>query len=309
MMHETIRTARGAMGCAGAGCRRREPAGPAVRPAATTAQLCPSCRQRLVRELGRLPALYEECASRLDGSSERARERTSGGALPGMPLNTAALEIRSAIVSVLASWSTVVAEERRVRGPRRTVALLTEFLRRHADWLASHEAAGDLSLEVARLTRGAWRVIDPGPRRRVAVGDCVEDGCPGALSAVVRPDGASVPAEIICDACPEHHWSGHQWLQLSRRLSARTVLAGGGADAGGADAGGAPAGGREGAGSEGQPVTWLGAADVARLWSIASGTVYRHASQHHWRRRSERGRTYYHHADVVRTLSAPRRRS
>ncbi|WP_215129277.1 hypothetical protein [Streptomyces sp. ISL-96] len=290
------------MACAGAGCRRRQSAGQAGRLAVTGTRLCPVCRERLVQELGRLPALYEECARRLDGSSDRAREKTSGGALPGMPLNTAALEVRSAMVSVLASWSTVVAEQRRVRGPRRTVALLTEFLLRHADWLTCHEAAGDLSLEVARLARGAWRVIDPGLQRRVAIGECVEDDCSGALTAVVRPDRPAVPAEITCDACPEHHWFGHQWLQLSRRLSARRALA-----AGGEDAGGTPADGHETAEPEAQPVTWFAAADVARLWSIPSGTVYRHASQQNWRRRSTRGRTYYHHADVLQTLSALRR--
>ncbi|WP_405858335.1 hypothetical protein OG361_29655 [Streptomyces sp. NBC_00090] len=302
MIHGTIRTARGTTTCAGAGCRRREAAGQARRLAVTGTQLCLPCRERLVTELGRLPALYEECVRRIDGSSNGTREKTSGGALPGMPLNTAALEVRSTILSVLASWSAVVAEQRRVHGPRRTVPLLTEFLRRHADWLASHEAAGDLSLEVARLARGAWRVIDPGPQRRVAIGDCVESECPGSLTAVVRPDRPAVPTEISCDASPEHHWLGHQWLQLSRRLNARTELAASGEDGGGTRAD------RYGTGEpEAQPVTWFTAADVARLWSIPSGTVYRHASQQNWRRHSKQGRTYYHHADVLRTLSTPRR--
>ncbi|MCX5203249.1 hypothetical protein OG897_17580 [Streptomyces sp. NBC_00237] len=310
-MHGTIRTADRITVCAGAGCRRREAAGQAGRVAVTGTRLCPPCRERLFQDLGRLPALYEECARRLDGSADRTQERTSGGSLPGMPLNTAALEVRSAIVTVLASWAAVVAEQRRVRAPLRTVPLLTEFLRRHAEWLTRHEAAGELSLEVTRLARGAWRVIDAEPQRRVAIGDCVEEDCSGALTAVVRPDRPAVPAEITCDAAPEHHWFGHQWLQLSRRLSARTVEV---TDASGPGPEEALADGVEentgadrdeaAAEAEAQPVTWLSAADVARLWSIPSGTVYRHASQQNWRRLSARGRTRYHHADVLRTLNA-----
>ncbi|CAM5610632.1 MerR family transcriptional regulator [Streptomyces narbonensis] len=288
--------------CTGAECRRRESAGQARRLAVTGTRLCLTCRERLVQVLGRLPALYEECARRIDGSSNGVREKTSGGALPGMPLNTAALEVRSSILAVLSSWAAVVAEQRRVPGPRRTVPLLTAFLRRHADWLVTHEAAGELSQEVARLARGAWRVIDPGPQRRVTIGDCVEHGCPGGLTAVVRPDRPAVPAEISCDASPEHHWLGHQWLQLSRRLGARAALT-----APGEDTGGIRADRHETGEPEAQPVTWFTAADVARLWSIPSGTVYRHASQQKWRRHSKQGRTYYHHADVLRTLSALRR--
>nr|QDG00832.1 hypothetical protein [Streptomyces griseus] len=230
-----------------------------------------------------------------------------------MPFNTAALEARSSIVSVLSSWSALVAEERRVPAPQRTAGRLAAFLLRHADWLASHEASGDLSREVARLAGAARQVIDPGPGRRIPIGTCVEAGCPGMLTATVRADRPALPAEIVCDASAGHRWIGHQWLQLSRRLNSPTglptpgvVLPGGRTE---------PGRRTERAGArtnrhveaEQERTRWIGATDIARLWKIPSGTVYRHASHQQWRRRSEHGRTYYNGADVERTLSALRR--
>ncbi|MEG3631644.1 hypothetical protein [Streptomyces poriticola] len=287
--------------CAGAGCVRRESAGRARRLVVDGLRLCPACRERLFAELRQLPALYEECGKRLDISVARERERTSGGPLPGLPLNTAAVEARSATLSVLASWATVVAEGRGVTAPRRAVGQLAGFLLRHAGWLAAHEAVGDLSQETAQLVRGARRVIDPGTRRRMDIGACVEEGCRGRLTASVGPDRPNVPAEIACDVSPEHRWFGHQWLQLSRLLGARRGPSGVPAASADAAGGGLPA-------PVGVPRTrWFSAADVARLWNVPPGTVYRHASQQQWRRRTKQGRTYYHDADVHKTLSALRR--
>ncbi|CAL9620351.1 hypothetical protein SUDANB6_05848 [Streptomyces sp. enrichment culture] len=302
MSQTTIRTAMVATVCTGAGCRRRQETGQAARLAESGTALCPSCRERLERELRRLPALFEECARRLDISADRERDRVSGGSLPGLPLNTAAVEARSAIVSVLASWSAAVVQERGVRAPGRVVEELAGFLLRHVDWLAAHSAAGEFSQEVARLARRAARVVDLAPSRRVAIGGCVEDGCPGRLTAAVRPDGPGVPVEIICDATAGHRWPGHQWLQLSRLLGARTDPGATGDDsAAEVSAGGLPV-------AAAVPRTrWVSAAAVARLWNIPSGTVYRHASQQQWRRRTRQGRTYYHDADVHETLSDLRR--
>ncbi|WP_367322383.1 hypothetical protein [Streptomyces sp. HUAS ZL42] len=279
--------------CAGAGCVRREAGGRARRLAAPGSRLCPACHEHLVRDLGRLPELYEECATHLGGGSERSVERTTGGPLPGMPFNSRAADVRSSITEVLSSWATVVLEERGLSGPRRAVAPLARFLARHSDWLAAHDAAGDVSAEVARLVRGAYDVIDPARSRRIPVGDCVEPGCSGGLTAVVRPRQPQLPATITCTADTSHHWVGHEWLQLSRRI--------------GAAAASAPADGEEPADAGAsnaapQEVRWVTAADIARLWGMPAGSVYRHASTQKWRRRSESGRTYYHAADVYETL-------
>ncbi|MFH8937544.1 hypothetical protein [Streptomyces griseosporeus] len=314
--------------CAGHGCARRADGGGDRRPAEPGARLCRPCRDHLVRDLTRLPELYEECARHLDGSGgERCVERTSGGPLPGTPFNSWAAEVRSSILAVLGSWATLVVEELGLAGPRRAVGPLAAFLLRHSGWLARHDAAGDLSAEVARLVRRAHSVMDPVTRRRIPIGECVEPGCPGGLTAVVRPQHPKWPATITCTADRSHRWFGPELLQLSRRLggaaaSARGATAGttdttGTTDrtgttgmprttdtTGATTPTGADAEDRPGSGAAApQPETrWVTAADIARLWSMPPGSVYRHASTRKWRRRSQSGRTYYHAADVYETL-------
>ncbi|MFD8816021.1 hypothetical protein ACFV23_32175 [Streptomyces sp. NPDC059627] len=276
--------------CVGTGCVRREAAGRARRPAAPAGGLCLDCHERLLRDLNRLPELYEECARHLDGSGgERAVERTSGGPLPGMPFNLRAAEARTSILAVLSAWAGLVLEERGLAGPRRAVGLLVQFLTRHSGWLAAHDAAGEFCAEISQLVRGAHDVIDPMTTHRIAVGDCVEPGCSGALTALVRPRHPQLPATIACDADAAHHWVGHEWLQLSRRLAATGATPA------------APVPVDEAAGREPE-VRWMTAADISRLWDKPPGSVYRRASTQKWRRRSRSGRTYYHAGDVYETL-------
>ncbi|MFF6782484.1 hypothetical protein [Streptomyces sp. NPDC012510] len=289
-MSQTFRTATALTVCEGADCRRQEAAGRARRRAEAASRLCSGCGDRLASDLRGLPRLYEECGLRL-GGSDQPRERTSGGPLPGMPFNTAAAETRSEIQAVLRSWAAVVVAERGVTVPEGTVRALALFLARHADWLGGHQAAADVSEEVARLVRHARRVIDPDPLRRVPIGTCVESDCEGGLTAAVRSRSPRVPAEIVCDADPAHRWMGHEWLQLSRRMAGgRRPVPGAGEST------------PETEDAVGPAVRWVGAADIARMWGIAPGSVYRHASEQRWRRRSRAGRTQYHDEDVRRTL-------
>ncbi|MEO3764694.1 helix-turn-helix domain-containing protein [Streptomyces sp. B8F3] len=46
----------------------------------------------------------------------------------------------------------------------------------------------------------------------------------------------------------------------------------------------------------------LTANDIASIWRIPKGTVYRYAHMHRWRRYKQIGRVYYHPADVTATL-------
>ncbi|GAA2128230.1 hypothetical protein [Streptomyces synnematoformans] len=46
----------------------------------------------------------------------------------------------------------------------------------------------------------------------------------------------------------------------------------------------------------------LTAADIASIWRIPKGTVYRYAHLHQWRRYKQIGRVYYHPHDVTTTL-------
>ena len=237
-------------------------------------QLCRPCIDALAEQCTALPELYAECELLLAGS-ERNGSRTSGGPLPGMPFNASAAEVRLQIMSTLGSWSGLIAQQRGVAVPDRSAPALGAFLRRHIGWLAGHDAAADLSAETAQLTRWARRVAYPSELRRIPVGRCVETACAGSLTAVVRPQSSSHPVEISCDGDITHSWPGHEWLQLARRIEAAHPRAT-------------------------RPSTrWLSAADIARLFQVAAGSVYRLASEQRWRRESRRGRTYYHGEDVT----------
>jgi hypothetical protein len=273
----TVRTVAVGTLCGGVGCWRRHETGQVRRRVITGLQLCRACRDNLAAGLENLPGLYKECGHLL-GGSDQPHDRTSGGPMPGMPFNAAAADVRAAILGVLGSWSGMVVEERRVTAPRRTVSALAKFLGKHVDWMAAHVTAVEATDEVAQLVRSARRVAYPNLVRRVSIGACVEVSCAGELVAFVHSQEPLLPAEISCDADPSHSWLGHQWMQLSRRMSTAPAIT--------------------------TPATrWLSAADISRLWSTPTGSVYRLASEQRWRRRRQASRTYYHEADVLHTFS------
>ena len=284
MAHSPVRTVAGGALCGGIGCWRQHETGQVRRRVVAGLRLCWVCRDNLAAGLQDLPGLYNECG-RLLGGSDQPRDRTSGGSMPGMPFNAPAAEVRAAILGVLASWSGMVVEDRGVTAPRRTASVLAKFLGKHVDWMAAHVTATEATDEVAQLVRSARRVAYPYPIHRVSIGACVEAGCGGELVAVVHPQEPLLPAEISCDADPRHRWLGHQWMQLSRRMS--TIPSGS------------------------TPTTrWLNAADISHLWSIPAGSVYRLASEQRWRRRRNQARRmFYHEADVQHTFSQRTSRS
>ncbi|MGH3720753.1 MAG: hypothetical protein ACRDRI_18290 [Pseudonocardiaceae bacterium] len=239
-------------------------------------RLCRACRDELATGLESLPGLYNECGRQLGGSDRPRGDTTGSGSMPGMPFNAAAADVRTRILSILGSWSGMVAEKRRVTAPERAVGELVTFLGRHVDWIAAHAAAAEATDEVAQLARAARRVAYPDPVRRVAIGGCVEVGCSGELVAFVHPQEPLLPAEIRCDVDPRHSWLEHHWMQLGHRMD--TVPSGATA------------------------TRWFSAADISRLWGIPTGSVYRLASEQQWRRRNQARRTYYHEVDVLQAF-------
>lgn len=263
---------------------------PASRPLERAPRLCVRCERRLSADLSRLVSLYEECGRQLGGAARGTTvSRTSGGFSPGIAFNTAVADARSAIVALLSTWSALVADQRRVAAPPREAGSMARFLRRHLAWLSAHDAAGDLCAEVSAAVRRAHGAVHPLPLRRVRVGACVQDHCPGELTALVRAPEADLPPEIVCSGDAAHRWPTHEWVRLSRRL------------AGGADAQGGASRQRAASG-QGAAGGWLSAYDITRLWGVPTGSVYRLASEKRWRRGRSGGRLYYHATDVERTF-------
>ena len=277
MTQGRVRTAVMGVLCTGTGCRRRHETGRVRRHVVAGSRLCRACWDELAAGLASLPGLYHECGRRLGGFNRPRGNVASSSSMPGMPFNAAAADVRARILSVLGSWSGMVAEERRVTAPERSVGALVTFLGRHVDWIAAHPAATEATDEVAQLVRAARRVAYPNPVHRVAIGSCVEVGCGGELVAFVHPHEPLLPAEIRCDADPCHSWLEHHWMQLSHRMDTAPSIAT-------------------------TTTRWLSAADISRLWGIPAGSVYRLASEQQWRRRTQARRTYYHEVDVRHTV-------
>jgi hypothetical protein len=266
-----------------AGCRRVA-LDPVPKQSAGGQRLCGTCCDRLAKGIRELPHLYTECMAVLGGGVARGvNEKVTGGPLPpGMALNSFAAEARTEILSILGSWSGLVAQQCRVPTPSRQAAALAGFLLANLTWLASHPAAGDLSAEVERTVKVARRAAYPDYVKRIVVGCCVISGCDGELAATVRVGAYDKGTQVRCGANPDHAWSGHEWTLLRRamRRPERTVRQ-----------------------------RWLAAADIANLWSAPTGTVYRLASEQGWRRTTRAGRTYYAEDDVHSSFSRREARS
>lgn len=181
-------------------------------------RLCRDCLDRTRKNLTALPALYEECAGAImPETRDGVREKVSRSRQPHTPLGEAALEARTRIRSVLASWARLVIHERRLAARPGDVGDVARFLTVHLDWLAARPVAVDVVTEVDELVARALNVIDTSSDvRRIEIGECVEPGCGGTLVARVRVRGDG-PPEIGCDA-GEHVWWPHQWLLLQRSV-------------------------------------------------------------------------------------------
>lgn len=190
-------------------------------PAAPGLLLCWSCRDRLVRDLDRLPALCADLETALANTgSGSSGPVVSGSRERALPLNTAAAYSRAEILPVLTAWAALVVDGRGVRAPRRDPGALALWLRRHADWLAAHPAAGDAADEVAEVCHVAARGAYPRQVRRVQLGACPFSNCDGAIWAIVRDPSAVLPSAAACDARAAHEWSMAEWPRLRRAMRA-----------------------------------------------------------------------------------------
>jgi hypothetical protein len=161
-----------------------------------------------------LCAEFESNLIRFPSSFE---ERVSGGAIKGLCLNETSVNARFDIVSVLATWSALVIEERALTSPPgRDVPELAAFLTRHLDWLLTHPAGVDFADEIAVMTATARRAGRPGFVPHLLLGYCVEEDCDGALYATGIAEDSPSRVHVRCEA--GHEWQSHEWLMLARRV-------------------------------------------------------------------------------------------
>jgi predicted DNA-binding transcriptional regulator AlpA len=257
------------------GCTQNAAAdSPAPRLALDGLRVCTVCRSRFEKDLIAVPRLFHACEQMLTVSTQ-THVKVSGKGRPGIALNIAAVEARDALRARLRGWCDLVVTERACTAPARAVPSMAGFLLRHIDWLCAHSAAGDALSEIAEAAAMARRAADPARARRFSVGPCVESDCRGNLVALVHPKSQLLPGEVRCDEDPGHVWPAHRWRELDRLVSHQNTI-----------------GNR-----------WLTVGEVAQLWNTSTSNVYRLASEHHWRRRTNGRRVYYYEADVDTTMN------
>lgn len=191
--------------------------------AADGLRLCQRDTDRIATDARQLADLYDELALRLLGGTGLG-EPVSGSADSRLP-SPAAVDMRTEIRHILASWCKLIAEERGFALPDDQVPVLGRYVATSARWLAATEYADEVASELGELRRRAWGIAYPSGTHTVHVGPCPEDGCGGTLTAVVRAADNQLPSEVVCDTEPAHRWDSTQWRRLDRLVSARKAAA------------------------------------------------------------------------------------
>lgn len=177
-------------------------------------------QERVRRDLAELPGLYCHCESLLVRFPPAFEQKVAGRATGSLTLDERVTDARRDIVAVLASWSGLVADERRVARPgRREVAQLSAFLAVHVDWLLAHPAGPCFAEELLAVAAAAREISRSDPARGPELSQCVEEGCDEPMMVIQAAHGTSSSVEVRCAA--GHAWQARQWLHLARRLSAR----------------------------------------------------------------------------------------
>lgn len=161
--------------------------------------------------------LYSDCNRSAGPKVVRVIRRDPRKNATADPMNPVAAEVRSTILTVLASWAGLVADARRLRPPARDLPALTRFLRRHVDWLSRHPAAGDMADEIQELTLTARNIAYPNSIRRIRIGYCPDTECDGELVALISPH-ADLRSEIVCTNSPDRSWPVTWWPKLARQM-------------------------------------------------------------------------------------------
>ena len=140
--------------------------------------------------------------------------------MKGLCLDEESVDARSNITSVLATWSGMVAEERKITKPGgREVVGLAAFITHHLDWLLAQPTAPYFADEVMTITAAARRVSQPGSARRPPLGFCVEKGCDASLHVAGTATDARSSAQVRCEN--GHTWQAHEWLVLASGMRDR----------------------------------------------------------------------------------------
>lgn len=165
-------------------------------PTNGTALLCPTCTNRLERQVAEMPALARELELTLTRQSSTPKRLGGPSADKPLPYDHGASVALSAIRLFLAGWVKDHCE-RHGRWPAddQTITLAV-WLVHHINDVAHHPAAAEIAAEADDATKAARRSIDRHTVEKLYAGRCNVDNCdadlyarPGALTTVCRACG------------------------------------------------------------------------------------------------------------------------
>lgn len=189
---------------------------------ATRGRLCSSHYHRLERTLAELPALvgtvHRDFLAPGSGPAGDGSRPTKGN--PPIPLSADTLDMLGHLEAVLASWASLIAEERGLCGPQRpqNAPAVSQWLLGHLDWSAGQQWIDDFETEVRDVVRPLRVLIGelvPFVRLDMACPYCAEQ------SLRARPDASS---DVTCatEGCQDERgdrprWTRQTWALLLSR--------------------------------------------------------------------------------------------
>ncbi|MER5933274.1 hypothetical protein [Streptomyces sp. NPDC002054] len=176
--------------------------------------------RQLERRLRALPDLHQECLHHILATSRRRNPTKVSGSRRRDYLNTSALDARNDVLTILESWSNLVAEKLGTVAPARSVPQLARFLVRHLEWLTAQPPAADFAAEIEDLHGELMCAIDRDRTDlRSPFVECVMDDCTGTIEAAPQLTGNAEKSSIGCSA--GHIWEIREWLTLRHLMDRR----------------------------------------------------------------------------------------
>jgi hypothetical protein len=156
----------------------------------------------------------------LGGRGSGLDEVVSSSPERGLRPSLRAIEARTMVLEVLASWVKLIVDECHVMPvmtrdgqPSLEPEDLAGVIAVHASWLARHELAGHCADELHELAWGEpWVAAFPSGRRIRSLGGCPIEGCAGPAVATGGLDERK-PTAVECLTC-HGRWEAHQWAAL-----------------------------------------------------------------------------------------------
>lgn len=208
------------------------------------AVICKTCARDVERSLAEVPWLTQQLEvtiARLTKFQEEA-DKTTGSPTPPVGFMPEAAEARDNMRAVFVSWCLLYADEYgtvvETSGPHcgacvhpscaemrkwnnrprvaDTLEAMSRFLLPKVEHFRHHDLALSFVDEITHTVARCHAAVDTPPRPGIFVGPCIEDDCPGEMTAYLprRDDGE---AFMSCGEC-DKVWATVEWSKVSKRL-------------------------------------------------------------------------------------------